>query len=393
MKLEKFKKNKRLRNTLLTLGAITALGGGLLVYRTYALYQEEKEYNVIKGIVPDFGYDVKLAIQVNGAKANDAPARGLYKTEIKCNNEATGEWDYNAWNLKINNASEGTKCNITFTSGLSDAEYKEYLEAGVNARRNTYRGKDITYLYTNQQLYKQIEDCTFDDIYVGDYIKTTNNSHTVTWLIADINNYLHSGYTDLQTCHATIIPAIPLKDAQMNDSDTTANVYKDKKLTAKDNTERSNLAAYVGSKMKQETLPDDILKNYIEPVFGENIITYTNLLADQFDGSRSDQFGVNWGASSGWAWYESKLDLMSEVNVYGSTVWSSSGYDIGIDNRQYAIFKLKPEFINSYGSKRFNYWLKAVAASANFAHVYYLGGAGTHHASASFGVRPRFLIK
>ena len=30
MKLEKFKKNKRLRNTLLTLGAITALGGGVI---------------------------------------------------------------------------------------------------------------------------------------------------------------------------------------------------------------------------------------------------------------------------------------------------------------------------------------------------------------------------
>ena len=355
------------------------------------MYQEDKEYNVIKGIVPNFGYDVKLAINVDGEKADNIPSRGLYKTEVNCNNEAIGEWDYNAWNLRLENITEETKCNLTFTSGLSDAEYKEYLEAGVNARRNTYRGKDITYLYTNQELYKQIKNCTFDDIYVGDYIKTTNNNHNITWLIADLNNYLHSGYTDLQTCHATIIPAIPFKNEKMNDSNTTGVVNSDLKLTAKDNSARTNIGAYVGSKMKQEILPN-ILSEYIEPAFNGHIITYTNLLADQMEQNRSNQKDENTGASSGWAWYDSKLDLMSEVNVYGSTVWSSSGYDIGIDNRQYAIFQLKPEFINSYGSQRFTYWLKAVATSATFARVSSYGGAHASNASDLYGIRPRFLI-
>ncbi len=369
-------------------------GGGILVYRTYALYQNEKEYNVIKGIVPDFGYDVKLAIEVNDEKVKEIPARGLYKTEVQCNNDATGSWDYNAWNLKIDNLKKDTKCNITFTSGLTDAEYQEYLEAGIALRRNTYRGRNITYLYENNELFKQIQNCTFDDIYVGDYIKTNKNTENkeIIWLIADLNNYLHSGYEDLQTCHATIIPAEPLKYIGMNESDTTGIVYSDKKLTTSDKKERTSVGAYVGSKMKQEVLPD-ILKNYIEPVFGDNIIEYTNLLADQYDGNRSNQFGAtNGGASSGWAWYDSQVDLMSEVNVYGSTVWSSSGYDIGIDNRQYAIFQLKPEFINSYGSHRFNYWLKAVARSTAFARVSGYGYAVTLAASNSSGVRPRFLI-
>ncbi len=359
-------------------------GGGILVSRIYN-YAQGKYQNI---------NNTKVAIIVDGKVEDEIPARGLYKTEVQCNGEATGEWDYNAWNLKIDNASVGTKCNITFTSGLSDAEYDEYLEAGVNERRNTYRGKDITYLYKNKELYKQIENCSFDDIYVGDYIKTDKDGHNITWLIADLNNYLHSGYTDLQTCHATIIPAEPLKYVGMNDSNTTGNVYKDKKLTAKDKTERSNLAAYVGSKMKQETLPS-VFDTYIKPVFEEeNIITYTNLLADQYDENRSNQYGTtNGGASSGWAWYDSQVDLMSEVNVYGSTIWSSSGYDIGIDNRQYAIFELKPEFINSYGNQRFNYWLKAVAHSTDFANVNYYGTANAYQASNLYGVRPRFLIK
>ncbi len=376
-------------------------GGGILVYRTYALYQSEKEYNVIKGIVPDFGYDVKLAIEVDGKKENSVPVRGLYKTNVVCNNDATGVWDYNAWNLKIDNLKKDTKCNITFTSGLTDAEYQEYLEAGIALRRNTYRGRNITYLYENNELFKQIQNCTFNDIYVGDYFTTAKEdskkeSHTVTWLIADLNNYRYSGYTPLTECHATIIPAEPLKYAGMNDSNTTGVVNSNLKLKQLgSDTERTSIGAYVGSKMKQETLPS-ILDEYITPVFGDNIIEYTNLLADQYDGNRSNQFGVSTGdyggASSGWAWYESKLDLMSEVNVYGSTIWSSSGYDIGIDNRQYAIFKLKPEFINSYNNKRFNYWLKAVSNSMAFADIAG-GSAFAHYASnTDIGVRPRFLI-
>ena len=84
---------------------------------------------------------------------------------------------------------------------------------------------------------------------------------------------------------------------------------------------------------------------------------------------------------------------MSEVNVYGTTVWSSSGYDTGIDNHQYAIFQLKPEFINSYENARFHYWLKSVSGATQFAGV---GGWGDSYGvwSASYvhGVRPRFLI-
>ncbi len=340
---------------------------------------------------------MKVAILVDGKERDEIPARGLYKTKVKCSNGTTGSWNYNEWDLKLNNITEETKCNLEFTSNLSEEEYQEYLEAGVNKRRNTYRGRNITDLYENGELFKQIQDCSFKDIYVGDYIKTNKNNHEVTWLIADLNNYLHSGYTDLKECHATIIPATPLYDSKMNDSDTTGVVDTNLKLTPLGSeTEKGSIGAYVGSNMKQKVLPD-ILKNYIEPVFGkEHIISYTNLLADQSDPNRSNQNGVSTGdyggASSGWAWYDSKIDLMSEVNVYGSTVWSSSGYDIGIDNRQYAIFGLKPEFINSYGTTRFSYWLKAVAYSTAFASVARDGVATASDASSSLGVRPRFLI-
>ena len=104
-----------------------------------------------------------------------------------------------------------------------------------------------------------------------------------------------------------------------------------------------------------------------------------------------NQSGGRWlGASNEWGWYTRKIDLMSEVNVYGTTVWSSSGYDVGIDNRQYAIFQLKPEYI---GNARFHYWLKVVSGATQFAGIYgYGGSADSWSASDAIGVRPRFLV-
>ncbi len=353
-------------------------GGGILVSKIYN-YTEGKYQNI---------NNTKVAILVDDEKVKSIPNRGYYKVEVNCN-DAKGEWDYNAWSLKIDEIKEGTKCNIKFTSGLDKKEYEEYLSAGVNARRNTYRGKNITSYKelpeeSEMNLYNQIKNCTFDDIYVGDYIESDitadYNNQKVIWLIADINNYLYSGDTALDKCHATIIPAYPLMNAQMN-------------------SDNDNTGGYKGSEMYTTTLgttidssKQDILNKYLAPDFGNHIIKYKNLVSNAVEGNRSNQFGINNSASSGWEWVDRYLDLMSEVNVYGSTVWSSSGYDIGIDNRQYAIFQLKPEFINSYGTTKFHYWLKAAINSAGFAHVGGAGNANTYYASDSLGVRPRFLI-
>ena len=95
------------------------------------------------------------------------------------------------------------------------------------------------------------------------------------------------------------------------------------------------------------------------------------------------------GSSNGWGWYESQIDSMSESNVYGSDKFSSSAYDTGIDNRQYAIFQLMPKFISG---ERYNYWLKNVSSVTQFAVVSGYGTANCYSASASNGVRPRFLI-
>ncbi len=294
-----------------------------------------------------------------------------YEAKVDCGDKETvGTWDYNAWELKLDHIETSSRCKVEFTSTLSKEDYEEYIKNGVATRRNTYRGKDITELWKNNSLYTQIENGTFADIYVGDYIKD-NDNHI--WLIADLDNYLYSGDTSLTQHHATIIPATPLENAPMNESATTENGYQ-------------------GSQMVKTTL-ETIYTTYIQPTFSGHIIEYSNLLSKSLNPEATSKYPGRKGASSSWGWYNRKLDMMDEINVYGSTIVSSSLFDTGIDNRQYAIFQLKPEFINSDGNTRINYWLKDVAFSTDFADAYYGGGGSTtRYSSFLSGVRPRFLI-
>ena len=81
---------------------------------------------------------------------------------------------------------------------------------------------------------------------------------------------------------------------------------------------------------------------------------------------------------------------MSEIEVYGSIVWSSSGYDTGNANRQLPLFAFSKEAQNNRSSY---WWLKDVASAAAFCDVSGLGDADSYSAgSASRYVRPRFTI-
>ena len=324
-------------------------------------------------------------VKTNIPKADSKDDEGnYYKVGVSCDNDIKGEWDYNAWTLKLDNVINGTKCRLTFTSTMSQTERDNIIKQGVQIRRNTYRGKDITEYYNDGTLFEMIKSGKFDDIYVGDYF--TGESGKI-WLIADLDNYWHQGYKNgdntgynnmgLSTHHATIIPDGSLMGAPMN-----------QKKENKDTTE----GGYAGSEMIR-TLDETILPEYITPDFGTHVLEYQNLLSAAVDTACSNMYGQTTGASSVWQWDSRKLDLMSEVNVFGTTVWSSSGNDVGLDNRQYAIFQLRPELINqTMNGTPFTYWLKAVADSTHFAFVGYLGEASTYVASSSRGIRPRFLI-
>ncbi len=338
-----------------------------------------------------------MAVIVDGKKQDEIPNSPIgqdnkyYDVQVDCTSSKTsGLWDYNAWRLNLDYIESNSKCNLLFTSTLSKEDYDKYIQAGVALRRNTYRGKDITKYYTgdekvnNRDLFQQISNCTFDDIYVGDYIKTSNNGHDITWLIADLNNYLLTGANSLKDCHATIIPAKNILESQfMNDTNVTGVVDPDLKLKSIAGSEITDVGGYMGSNMKQKILPQ-ILSDYVEPIFNNHVMSHQNILSDKVEN----------GVPSRFTWYNTKLDLMSEVSVFGAAFVSLHPINIGVDKQQYAIFKLKPEFINSYDSAPFHSWLRTINPSGQgFAAVTYEGIITSYgSANPAIGVRPYFLI-
>ena len=128
LKLEKFqnKGKKKQRQVFLTLGIVVVLlVAAVLIYRSYAVYQEQQEYDAIEGKVPGYNdnYDVKVALTVDGTGTTTFPAKGSGKavSSIVCDKDATGYWDYANWNLVVRNLkSTRTRCQVNFVTKYTE---------------------------------------------------------------------------------------------------------------------------------------------------------------------------------------------------------------------------------------------------------------------------------
>lgn len=242
------------------------------------------------------------------------------------------------------------------------------VASNAGAHNAIYRGKDITDLFYDGTLSKQIAAGTFDDIFVGDYIigKTSKRKY----LVADINYRLHMGDTECTKPHILMIPEKIMGTAMMNDTHVTT-------------------GAYVESKMYTTNLTP--FKTIIKNDFGAgHILKHRNHL----------QNAVTNNYESGGTWYDSEIELMNECMVYGSNIWHNilcgtnfpNNYEI--DNSQLSLFRLRHDLIvarNDAGD-RWWYWLRNVVSSSIFACVNDTGTAASSGAAASGGVRPAFLI-
>ena len=100
------------------------------------------------------------------------------------------------------------------------------------------------------------------------------------------------------------------------------------------------------------------------------------------------------GCTSNWAWMDTNCRLLSEVDVYGSSIWGNA-FDVDESNRQLPGFAMNPELIvklNPENNNRAYWWLCTVASSIFFARVSAYGDAGYTNASTASGVVPKVLF-
>lgn len=233
---------------------------------------------------------------------------------------------------------------------------RNVLADGAAAHNCIYRGKNLGTSVTAEQ-YAAISSGKFTDLYIGDYWVIKG----VTYRIAAFDYYYNCGDTNFTKHHVVIVPDTSLYKAQMNTSNVTT-------------------GGYTGSAMYKSNLAQ--AKTTIKAAFGSaHVLTKRELLTN----------AVNGNTPSGWAWFDSDVELMNEVQVYGSVAWGAhdgNGYNVASGDGQFPLFMFDRTKLHN----REDYWLRDVASATYFSYVNANGYASGNNASNSYGVRPAFCI-
>lgn len=285
------------------------------------------------------------------------------------------------------------------------AQIPEAIRSNVDHNIPRKEPKDITSYVTDGSIYKRLNGTDgyslYEDLYVGDYFQMSraisaynqNSQYQATGTdyvtIAGIDWYMRDGDADLNYHHLVMVPgkgfdtsgAQHFGRSRMNSSNDTTGGY----VASEMHTTTIGAVASSGSTASTATINQQL---YAE--FGSHLKTTKELLSNAMDPSRYNRFGQASGATSGWAWTACQAVLMSEIEVYGSIVFSSSGQDSGNACRQLPLFAHSKVAQNNHSAW---YWLKDIASAAHFCNCANNGNADYSGASvANAYVRPRFIL-
>jgi hypothetical protein len=312
-------------------------------------------------------------------------------------------------------------------SGITAAKVGQYNDIYAvmnysNLNHNViFRGKDLTNVYTIEQMYDMIHSGKFDDLFLGDYFTksiTTDiyTKFTDTEFAAGTTYYERSGadllnwtytetsdaaydssktyYTKLtKTENVTLMFAAFDYYYQMGDTACTTHhailIPRNYGFAtvSKMNPTNTTVGGYYNTEMHQTTLP--CYAKSLKTALNNHLLSHRTILSNTVNTSTLSMAGAGFtGASTNWAWVTTELQLMTEQQVYGTRAWTSSAYDIGVDYRILPVFN----FINPVLFGRNAFWLRSVVSSTNFAHCTTHGYANYNGASSAVFVRPLILF-
>lgn len=265
--------------------------------------------------------------------------------------------------------------------------------------------KDITAYITDGTFWKRLAGtdgfALFEDIYVGDYFKMsraisayertgqyqTTGSQYVT--IAGLDTMMGNGDqgNGVDYHHAVMVAGQGFGGirhfgrSRMNATNTTEGGYKASEM----NTLVLGEVTSTGS-----TAADATINQQLYAEFGSHLKTTREMVSNVVNATGYNRLGSATGCTSNWELISAQAILMSEIEVYGSIVWSSSGFDTGNANRQLPLFAFSK---HAQGNPSVYWWLKDITSAFDFCvvgsgSVAVYDGAG----DANMYVRPRFII-
>ncbi len=169
MKLERFKEkdNKRKLIIIFTVCSVLLLAG-VFLYTSYAIFTEEKEFNVINGQYQDPG-DLYFTVYIDGKITNTIPAKDsgytLDTEKSSCTNGTTMTWDNSTWSASINltNYQAGnmsrTKCTMYFIKDPTAADFiKDLVETSEELVYDETSDNNLRYIGADPNNYVLFND-------------------------------------------------------------------------------------------------------------------------------------------------------------------------------------------------------------------------------------------
>lgn len=309
----------------------------------------------------------------------------------------------------IMSSGDSVESSVGSLSSLSTTA-KGSLVSAVNEVQNArYHNipravpKDITSYYQDGSLWSRLAGTNgytkYEDIFAGDFLQmsraiSATNKDTSQQLtgsqyvtIAGISPMMQNGDQAITYEHLVMVPGQGFDGTQhfgksrMNATNVTTGGIVGSEMF----TDILGAVATSGSTASGATINQQL---YAE--FGTHLKTTREWLANAVDTAKYNRFGTNSGCTTSNAWTSVQAILMSEAEVYGATIFGSSGFDSAMNPYQLPLFAHSKLAANNRSSW---YWLRDVASASQFCYCGHYGNAGCSGASAAGGyVRPRFVI-
>ena len=309
-------------------------------------------------------------------------------------------------------------------SGINADKVTEYdnnsalYKAALN-HNTIFRGRDLTNVYTIDQLAAKVYDGSFDDIYLGDYFTVTINTDIYNRFVGSsfvsgrtyyeasgtINNRTWTATSDTvpqsDKVYATLKQNTESVDLMFAGFDyyynlgDTATTRHHAVLTLKnmifDQTAKMYAnginSGYYNSDIHQYILP--CYAKSLKVALNNHILSFSSRLTDAVDDTVMAMSGMGlMGSSSNIAWYDTELQLMTDAKICGEAIYASSALDVGVLNRILPVYN----YITPITYSRHNMWLASVASSTDFAYYASRGHISHQAATQSIGISPMILF-
>ena len=113
------------------------------IYFAHSKFFVSEDQEIIRTTVGNFTQgDVVIGTYLDGKYSSTIPSKndGYTANEVVCDNEATGSWDNEAWQLTVKNLKVKTKCNIYFTeSFIYNYEYSGNEDVMIVKKAGKYK--------------------------------------------------------------------------------------------------------------------------------------------------------------------------------------------------------------------------------------------------------------